>query len=156
VTEPLRLSFEVECPAPHAFRTWTAGIARWWPPSHSVSADPGLAVVLEGRVGGRIFERTPAGVEHDWGQVTVWEPPQRLAYLWHMRRDRADATEVEISFVAVGGGRTRVDIEHRGWERLGALGPDWRAANRNGWAGLLPHFVRAVTGNRATGSGSAV
>ena len=32
--------------------------------------------------------------------MTVWEPPARLAYLWHLRRDRADATEVEIRFIA--------------------------------------------------------
>jgi hypothetical protein len=98
--------------------------------------------VLEGRPGGRIFERTPEGVEHDWGQVTVWEPPTRLAYLWHLRRDRADATDVQLTFVDVDG-RTRLDIVHTGWERLGALGPGWRDANRNGWAGLLPHFLEA-------------
>jgi hypothetical protein len=39
-----------------------------------------------------------------------------------MRRDRADATDVEIGFVDRGDGTTRVEIEHRGWERLGADG----------------------------------
>jgi hypothetical protein len=38
---------------------------------------------------------------------------------------------------------TRVDIEHRGWERLGTLGADWREANRAGWSSLLPHYTAA-------------
>jgi hypothetical protein len=148
VTDPLRLSFEVACPARHAFEAWTAQIGRWWPVSHSVSAAPGLRVVLEARVGGRIFERTPEGVEHEWGEVVAWDPPHGLTYLWHLRRDRADATEVEIRFVEAGD-RTRVEIEHRGWDRLGALGPDWRETNRNGWAGLLPHFVEFAAASPA-------
>ncbi len=143
--EPLRLSFEVGCPAPHAFDVWTNKIARWWPADHTVSGEDGLDVVLEGRPGGRIFERTAAGTEIDWGQVTVWEPPTRLVYLWHLRRDRADATEVEITFVEQGASKTRVDIEHRGWERLGAQGQDWRDANMGGWSTLLPHYVSATS-----------
>ena len=88
----------------------------WWPVSHTVTAEPGLQVVFEGRPGGRIFERTPSSREVSWGQVTVWEPPRRLCYLWHIRADRADATEVEIRFHDRGMGSTRVEIEHRGWE----------------------------------------
>lgn len=76
--EPLRVSVEIDCPRAHAFHVWTAQIGRWWPVSHSVSTAPGLTVVLEGRPGGRIFERAPDGVEHDWGEITVWEPPVRL------------------------------------------------------------------------------
>ena len=49
----------------------------------------------------------------------MWQPPARLAYLWYLGRDRADATEVEIRFLAQGTEATRVEIEHRGWERLG-------------------------------------
>ena len=75
-------------------------------------------IVLESRPGGQIYE-TSAGVKHTWGEVTVWEPPRRLAYLWHLGRDRAEATEVEIRFVDEGGDRTRIEIEHSGWERLG-------------------------------------
>ena len=100
--DPIRIAFEVACPAPHAFEVWTARIGQWWPADHTVSAEEGLTVVLEPRLGGRIFERTRDGVEHAWGEVTAWEPPGRLAYLWHLRRDRADATEVEIRFIERG------------------------------------------------------
>ena len=142
--EPIRLAFDVACPADHAFRVWTAEIDRWWPADHTVSGADGLTVVLEPRAGGRIFERTPAGVEHDWGEVTVWEPPTRLGYLWHLRRDRADATEVEIRFVAAGERRTRVEIEHRGWEVLGSDAAAWRERNGAGWASLVPWFTAAA------------
>jgi uncharacterized protein YndB with AHSA1/START domain len=144
MSEPLRLSFEVRCSAAHAFEVWTQRIGQWWPADHTYSGQPGLQVVLEGRPGGRIFERTPDGIEHDWGEVTVWEPPRRLAYLWHLRQDRADATQVEITFVDQGNMSTRVEIEHRGWQRLGSRGPDLRQANAAGWRGLLPHYITAA------------
>ena len=91
--EPIRLSFEVACPPEKAFRTWTERIATWWPADHTVTGEGDLLVVLEPRVGGRLFERTRGGDEHDWGRVTVWEPPRRLGYTWHLarrpqRRDR--------------------------------------------------------------------
>ncbi len=142
--EPIRIEFELECSPDHAFETWTSGISRWWPTDHTATGEDDLDVVLEGRVGGRIYERTRTGDEHDWGEVTVWEPPRRLGYLWHLRRDRADATDVEITFLDLGGARTRVEIEHRGWERLGAYGEGLRDANRGGWSTLLPHFVAAA------------
>jgi uncharacterized protein YndB with AHSA1/START domain len=144
VIEPIRIEFDVAAPAGHAFDVWTSRIAQWWPADHTVSTAPGLTVVLEGRPGGRIFERTPDGIEHDWGEVTVWEPPSRLAYLWHLRRDRAAATEVEIRFVDRGDATTRVEIEHRGWERLGADGESWRDRNFGGWSTLLPHYRAAI------------
>jgi uncharacterized protein YndB with AHSA1/START domain len=144
VIEPIRLSFEVACPPDRAFDVWTADIDRWWPADHTVTGTDDLLIVLEPRAGGRIFERTPGGIEHDWGEVTIWEPPARFGYLWHLRRDRADATEVEITFVAADERRTRVEIEHRGWERLGAIAEEQRDRNRGGWATLLPQFVEAA------------
>ena len=142
--EPIQLSFEVACAVDRAFDVWTAGIAQWWPKDHTVSAEDDLTVVLEPRSGGRIFERRSSGIEHDWGQVTIWEPPTRLGYTWHLNRDRTDATDVEIRFLPRGEGATLVEIEHRGWERLGMEGEPWRDRNRGGWATLLPHFVAAV------------
>ena len=100
-------------------------------------------MVFEPRAGGRIYERGPDGAEHEWGEVTAWEPPRRLAYLWHIYGERAEATDVEVTFAAAAEG-TAVRIVHGGFERLGARGEELRRRNRQGWAGLLAHFERAV------------
>jgi uncharacterized protein YndB with AHSA1/START domain len=142
--EPIELAFELGCSPEHAFEVWTSRTSTWWPVSHSVSTERGLTVTFEPREGGRIYERTPGGVEHDWGRVLAWEPPSRIVYSWHLRVDAADATEVEIRFRPVSSGRTRVEIEHRGWERLGDAGASRRAGNEAGWSSLLPHFVSAI------------
>ena len=148
--EPLRVSFEVNAPRDHAFDTWTTQIDSWWPKGHSFSGDEKLTVVLENRMGGRLYERTSDGQEFDWGEITVWEPRERFGYLWHIRRDRADATDVVVTFAAVDDARTRIDIEHFGWERLGAGGADWRAENQGGWSSMLPYYVAAVEDQSST------
>lgn len=144
MTEPIQISFDVDCPVAHAFDMWTARISSWWPRSHTVSAQDDADVVLERHVGGRIYERTTSGDEHDWGEVTAVEPPRRLSYLWQIRRDRADATEVAISFTSIDEGTTRVEIEHRGWERLGAEGDTWRDRNFAAWGTLLLRYRDAL------------
>ena len=141
---PLRISFEVECAAEHAFSTWALKTAAWWPPAARMSGDPGSAVVFEPRVGGRIFERASDGREFEWGEVTAWEPPRRIAYLWHIATDRDSATDVQIAFVAVAANATRVEIEHGGWDRLGpGRALEWRDANQGGWDGVLPAYREA-------------
>ena len=78
--EPLELAFTVGCPPAHAFAVWTERTSLWWPKSHSVSADPQLTVTFEPREGGRVYERTPSGEEHDWGRGPRMGPaaPPRL------------------------------------------------------------------------------
>jgi hypothetical protein len=51
---------------------------------------------------------------------------------------------VEIRFIAQGAAATRIEIEHRGWERLGSAAGQWRDQNRVGWDTLLPHFLAAI------------
>ncbi|HXQ59490.1 MAG TPA: SRPBCC domain-containing protein [Acidimicrobiales bacterium] len=142
--ESLRLSFEIRCTVDHAFETWATRFSSWWPKGHSASGNPDTTVVLEPGVGGRIFERTPDGTEIAWGEITHWDPPHRLDYLWHISRDRKDATDVELHFVDIGDGTTRLDIVHSGWERLGAEGQSWRQANTRGWDALVPRFIGAA------------
>ena len=84
--EPLRLDFAVARAPEHAFATWATRTSVWWPHGHSVSGEPGLSVHFEPHAGGRIYERTAAGDEHDWGEVLAWEPPRRLAYRTSRRR----------------------------------------------------------------------
>ena len=96
--EPFRLAFDLRAPQDHAFDVYTRDIDRWWPASHTQTGRSDLRIVMEGRAGGRIFEQTPEGDEFDWGRVQVWEPPGRLVYSWHLRRDPAEWTEVAIVF----------------------------------------------------------
>ena len=141
--EPLELSVVVQCDAAHAFAVFTASTSLWWPVSHSVSRQPGLAVTFEPRTGGRIFECSPDGTEFDWGEITMWDSPKRLAYLWHLGVDRSLATQVRVEFVPLTADSTRVEITHSGWDSLGDLGPPRRDRNQRGWDGVLPHFVAA-------------
>jgi len=144
VIEPLRISLDLACPAAHAFRVYTERASVWFPVEHTMTRVPGLAVVFEPRAGGRILERTADGMEADWGTITAWEPPGRLAYEWFIATDRAHATQVEIRFVALAPDRTRMEIEHSGWDRLGDGGETWREANLHGWGGVLPAFQTAA------------
>ena len=146
--EPLRLTYDIDCAPEHAFRVWSERFGTWWPRGHTVSGAPDTEVILEPRVGGRIFERASDGTEIDWGEVTGWDAPCRIAYRWHIRRDPSDATDVLLEFVARSDGTTQLVITHTGWERLGAEDESWRDANAGGWNGLLPHFVGAcLTGS---------
>jgi uncharacterized protein YndB with AHSA1/START domain len=144
VTDALSIEFQVGCSAKHAFDVWCRKTSMWWPKSHSRSGDPGLEVTIEEYPGGRIFERTPAGEEHDWGEVTVWEPPHRLAYSWHIYGGAADATSVEIKFIPTQGA-TKVQITHSGWDRLGSNATELRKRNRESWDDVLPIFAAACT-----------
>ena len=69
MTDPLLISFDVDCSADHAFNVWTSKIGTWWPRDHTVSGDPD-EIVLESGAGGRIYERTATGERHEWGEVT--------------------------------------------------------------------------------------
>jgi len=142
--EPLTFSFEVACPQERAFDLWANRIKTWWPSDHTVSGRKDVTVILESGVGGRIFERTPEGEEHEWGEVTAWEPPQQLSYLWHLGSDRSDATTVTVMFVPNGPEETIVRIEHDGWERLGSRAEERRNRNSAGWQSLVNYYVTAT------------
>jgi hypothetical protein len=139
VSDVLRVSFNVACAVDHAFATWTTRIGMWWPADHTISGSS-VSVVLEGHVGGRIYERTDRGEEHEWGTVTAWRPPYQVAYSWHLGSREEASTDVAVTFVSVGTHMTRVDIEQSGWERLGEVASEMRDRNQIGWESLEPHF----------------
>jgi uncharacterized protein YndB with AHSA1/START domain len=142
--------FEVDCPAPRAFEVWTSEISRWWPSQHTFTGAQPLDIVLEPEIGGRIYERTAGGAEHDWGEITEWDPPHRLAYTWHIREDGVDGADVAVEFIQEKA-KTRVQIDHSGWWRMGApdTGPDdasaavWSIAGAEGLPSRMPVHERS-------------
>jgi uncharacterized protein YndB with AHSA1/START domain len=150
--EPLRASVTVQRPPDDAFRLFTRDMGAWWPlDRHSLAADEYdgrvtvEALTFEERAGGRIVERMSDGREGTWGTVLVWEPPSRLVLAWKPNTNELPPTELEIRFTSAGAG-TLVELEHRGWERLGVAADGARAGYGAGWAGVLTAFAAAADG----------
>ncbi len=145
--EPVRQSVKVRRPIEAAFEFFTRDIGSWWPVDTHHARGQVIAVVFEGRVGGRIYERCADGETAEWGEVLRWEPPTRVAFTWLPTRSRgAAATEVDVRFIAEGPATTRVELEHRGWERLGDRAEEIRTSYLNGWPGVMRRFALAAGG----------
>jgi hypothetical protein len=142
--EPIVVEFEVETAAEHAFEMWTERCGLWWPKSHSMSQAGGFDVVFEPFAGGRIYERGQDGVEHEWGEITVWEPPNRLEYLWHIFIDRDRATRVTVTFTPIDSG-TAVRLVNTGFEVFGDAAPDRIERVGGAWHGITERYQDAVT-----------
>src|SRR6202035_3531847 len=74
----------VHLPIERAFQFFTESFNAWWPPQYHIGRADLAEAVLEGRVGGRWYERGVDGSECDWGHVRVWEPPHRLVVTWQI------------------------------------------------------------------------
>lgn len=134
IRTPIRQSVTVPLPRDAAFDLFTREIAAWWPiDGYSFC---GGAVRLEPREGGRILERQPDGSDAAWARITLWQPPLRLALLWHPGRDAAEATDVDIAFNEVEDG-TEVTVTHQGFDRLGPNGTDVHGSYAAGWPRVL-------------------
>jgi uncharacterized protein YndB with AHSA1/START domain len=143
--EPVRKTVTVDCSVEHAFRTFTERIGEWWPLEiHSVGAEilgvRPISVSFEGASGGRLVERMDDGQEAPWANVLAWEAPHRLVLAWNPNPRRTIPTEIEVTFTQDEAGRTRVDLEHRGWERLGPEGPELRDGYSD-WERVLGRFA---------------
>lgn len=142
-TAPIRLSVSVPAAPDRAFVAFTREMTAWWPlGTHSICEDVAAEVVFEERRGGRVYERSPQGRDENWAEVLVWEPPHRLVLAWRPNPAPGPKTEVEVTFTAEADG-TRVDLEHRAWERFGTEAEDQRAgyASASGWESVLGNYV---------------
>jgi uncharacterized protein YndB with AHSA1/START domain len=142
----IRKAISLACPVERAFELFTSGISTWWPSrTHSVGEERVETVVFEERLGGRIYERWDDGTECDWGTVVVWDPPNRVVFSWQPNREQAGETEVEVRFAPEHDG-TRVELDHRGWDRLGDEGNERHERYTSGWDRVLGAFADAARG----------
>ena len=155
---PVRKSVVVDASPSQAFAVFTAGIDRWWPKSHGIGATPIRESVIEPFVGGRWYTRHEDGSDIVIGHVRVWQPAARLVVSWEVSADwkpdprPAFTSEVEVRFAADAGGGTRVELEHRNFERLGAAsGEKMRKGVDGGWPHLLDLYAKEAS-NKETKS----
>ena len=140
----IRKSIHVKRPVERTFRLFTEGIGRWWPLKEGFSFGRERAgeIFLEPREGGRFFERFTDGEEFQVGVVTACTPPSRIVFTWSPPEWGA-GTEVEVRFSPEKDG-TRVDLEHRGWERAGARAQEQRNNYDGGWQRIFACFAAAT------------
>lgn len=146
---PVRKSIRVNASQDHAFEVFTSGLGRWWPRDHGIGKMPRKGAVMETRLGGRWYELAEDGTETTVGKIIVWEPPQRFVMTWDINSqwqpDSTVSSEVEVNFIAEGTNATRVELEHRKFEQMGAEpGEKMRKDVNGGWPGLLEIFKSAA------------
>ncbi len=118
-----RASVLVKLGIEETFRAFTEEIDVWWRRGARFrAAGPRRGVIrLEPGVGGRLVEaiETKSGERVvQTGAVTVWEPPERLAFEWRAVNFAPDEkTLVEIDFARAASG-TLVTVTHSGWSRI--------------------------------------
>lgn len=149
---PVRKVVVVQATPERAFEVFTAGIDRWWPKSHGIGNAPVRNSIIEPFEGGRWYTICEDGSEVVVGHVRVWEPARRfvvsweISAIWKPDARAAFASEVDVRFVAETVGQTRVELEHRNFERMGiAEGETMRNNVDGGWPTILELFAKSAT-----------
>jgi len=142
---PVKKTLLLAATPAHAFDVFTNGLDRWWPRTHGIGSAPLVKSIIEPRLGGRWYTTHEDGSEAVIGRMLVWEPPHRLVFSWEISADWKPSTtvasEVEVTFTPEGPGATRVNLEHRKFESLGAEGgPKMRGSVDGGWTAILDLF----------------
>jgi len=124
-SEPIKRSVVVDAPIEHAFEIFTKRFGSFKPVEHNLLAVKIAETVFEPRVGGYLYDRGVDGSECRWARVLAYEPPYRVLLSWNIsprwqiETDPDKASEWEVRFIAETPERTRVEIEHRKFERHG-------------------------------------
>lgn len=157
---PVRQSTTVRSGVSHTFETFVRTIAVWWPVQPlSFGQERVRDVMIEQRLGGRVYETWDDGTTVDWGEVTAWDPPSGFTMSW---TSTPAPTEVELTFRVLGPALTHVALEHRGWEALNeeqlredcaAPGGYRSGAYATGWTRVLEQFTAAVEAAPAPAQG---
>jgi uncharacterized protein YndB with AHSA1/START domain len=149
----VRRQIVVDAPIDTAFEVFTSRFGDFKPPEHNLLATPIAETVFEPRVGGHIYDRGTDGSECRWARVLVYEPPSRVVFswdigpTWQVETEPDHTSEVEVSFVAEGADRTRVELEHRNLDRHG---PGWESVSDGvghdqGWPLYLERYAALFT-----------
>jgi uncharacterized protein YndB with AHSA1/START domain len=148
----VRLEITVDAPAERAFDVFTQQFDQIKPREHNMLGVPIVETIFETHVGGNVYDRGEDGSECRWARVLVFEPPHRfviswdISLAWQVENNLDRTSEVEVRFVPVDDGHTRVELEHRNLDRHGDGWPSMRGAvgGDGGWPEYLRRYVAAL------------
>ena len=137
--EPIVKTLQLTCTPEKAFHSFTEEIGKWWPlATHSLAGNKHSICAFEPEVGGRLCETDNEGTEYEWGRVTAWDPPTRLAFTWRVGEASNSEQHVEVTFSPTSSG-TEVRLVHGGWTDS----TNWDGY-QSGWDTVLSGFLDRV------------
>jgi uncharacterized protein YndB with AHSA1/START domain len=148
IHEAVRSMTTVAVSQQRAFEVFTAQFGDWWPKEYSIGEADMADFIVEPKAGGRWYEVGVDGTECDTGRVSAFEPPERLVLAWHLDGhwqydpDPEHASEVEVRFIAETPTSTRIELEHRGFERHGAGAQAVHDGVDRGWSYCLELYTQ--------------
>ncbi len=145
----VRRTIVVNAPLDKAFAVFTQQFGDFKPPEHNMLQVPIAETVFEPKVGGNIYDRGTDGTECRWARILAYEPPTRVVFswdigpTWQIESDPRRSSEVEVTFTAESPDRTRVELEHRHFDRHG---PGWESVrdgvnHDQGWPLYLDRYA---------------
>lgn len=144
---PVVKTIDVARSAIDAFRLFTQEMGAWWPlethtRANRAAGERAVRVVVEPRVGGRVYEVLVDGRELDWGEVEIHDPGAHFAMRWRVGAPHEEGTRVSVRFEALAPQSCRVTLTHENWERMGADGAKMRDAYNQGWVEVFERRFR--------------
>jgi Activator of Hsp90 ATPase homolog 1-like protein len=133
---PIAHERSLACDPAHAFATYVGRIGDWWDPRYTANPDTLRSVTIEPRVGGRVFATHEDIGEHDWGEVTLWEPGRRVVHTLTLAQDAQHPSTVAVEFVDADGG-SELRFSHGGWTKANAV----HRAKFSDWSVMLDRFA---------------
>jgi uncharacterized protein YndB with AHSA1/START domain len=119
--DPIVHEYRLRCSPERAFDSYASRIGEWWDPRYTANPDTLESVVIEPRVGGRVYAVHEDTGEDDWGEVTAWVPGRRLVHTFTLAQDPQHASEVAVEFTAgQDGAGCTVRFAHGGWTQANA------------------------------------
>jgi hypothetical protein len=141
--EPITHGYVLRSDPHRAFEIYTTEIGRWWDPRYTANPDTFESVTIEPRVGGRIYATHSDLGEHDWGQVTTWEPGRRVAHTFILAQDQDDPSEVAALFApGKQGAGCSFRFEHGGWSESNVS----VRQKFSDWSVMLDRFIALADG----------
>ena len=148
----VRRQITVDAPIDRAFKVFVEQFGDFKPEEHNLLGSPITTTTFETHVGGHVFDTAEDGTECRWARVLAYEPPHRVVFtwdispFWQLEADPANASEVEVRFIAETAERTRVELEHRNLDRHG---PGWEGVrdgvgHDQGWPLYLARYAELV------------
>ncbi|GIJ34839.1 hypothetical protein Vse01_39870 [Micromonospora sediminimaris] len=144
----VRHSVTVAADRKTAFKVFLEDFPQWWPENFRTTK-VGAPLGVDPKKGGRLYEIDEQGEEHTFGLIRTVDAPDTLAVGWRLngfgRIDPDNASEFTVTFVPDGQKKTRVEVEHTHFDRMGTKhAKRVRNGMDKGWPTILASFEKRI------------